>query len=84
VRYDQKKIEAMLDSTLKELGPQRFSSMKVTELERHLRAAAPDEPLPARTQLRAAIHAFRTTRWPHAAPRRRGLQQGSTPATDEA
>jgi hypothetical protein len=73
VRYDQKKIETILNDVLIKIGPDRFSAMKVVALEQYIRASNPTEALPARTQLRAAIHAFRTARWPETAPSHRRL-----------
>jgi hypothetical protein len=71
MRYDYSKVEAILNETLTWLGPERFSAMKVTELEKAVRGRAKVEALPGRSQLRAAIHSFRTKRWPDTAPRRR-------------
>src|SRR5262249_45592164 len=67
----QRNIEAVLDETLKWLGSERFSGMKVTELEKVVRSRAGRNALPGRSQLRAAIHVFRVKRWPGTAPRRR-------------
>jgi hypothetical protein len=71
MRYDYSKIEAVLNETLTWLGPDRFSAMKVTELEKVVRERAGTNALPGRSQLRAAIHTFRTKRWPNTEPRRR-------------
>jgi hypothetical protein len=69
--YDRSRIEAMLTQILAEIGAERFSGMKLLELEKMIRAREPSDALPARTQLRAAINSFRAARWPHAAPKRR-------------
>lgn len=71
MRYDYSTVEEVLNETLAWIGPERFSSMKVTELEKVVRTRAGRRALPGRSQLRAAIHSFRTKRWPHTAPRRR-------------
>jgi hypothetical protein len=69
-RYDYGKIDGVLMAKMNEIGAERFSKMKVVELERQIRAGSQDA-LPGRSQLRTAIHAFRVKRWPDSAPRRR-------------
>lgn len=71
MRYDQNKITEILTNTLNWLGEERFSKMRVTDLEKLIREREKTAPLPGRSQFRAAIHAFRVKRWPAAAPRRR-------------
>lgn len=71
MRYDYSKIADVLQSTLQWLGEERFSTMKVTELEKMIRERETSIPLPSRSQFRAAIHEFRMNRWPGTAPRRR-------------
>jgi hypothetical protein len=71
-KYDYSKIEAVLNETMAWLSVERFSAMKVTELEKIVRTRAGTTTLPGRSQLRAAIHSFRIARWPSAAPKRRG------------
>jgi hypothetical protein len=71
VRYDYDKIAEVLNNALAWLGEERFSKMRVTELERLIRERETATSPPARSQFRAAIHAFRIKRWPQAAPRRR-------------
>ena len=71
MRYDKSKIDAALNEILTEIGPERFSGMKLLELEKLVRDRDRTSSLPARTQLREAINVFRAARWPHAAPKRR-------------
>jgi hypothetical protein len=71
MRYDYTKISEILQNTLEWLGEERFSKMRVTELEKLIREREAATPLPSRSQFRAAIHEFRLKRWPEAAPRRR-------------
>lgn len=70
MKYDYAKINDVLKATLAWLGEGRFSTMRVTELEKVIRDREKTIPLPGRSQFRAAIHAFRVKRWPNAAPRR--------------
>ncbi|KRQ99309.1 hypothetical protein [Bradyrhizobium valentinum] len=71
MRYDYTKISQVLERTLEWLGEERFSKMRVTELEKMIRERETTTPLPSRSQFRAAIHDFRVKRWPEAVPRRR-------------
>lgn len=71
MRYDYSKVSEVLQNTLNWLGEDRFSTMKVTELEKIIRERETSTPLPSRSQFRAAIHDFRVKRWPQAAPRRK-------------
>jgi hypothetical protein len=71
MRYDYSKVSQVLQNTLDWLGEERFSKMRVTELEKVIRERETTTPLPSRSQFRAAIHEFRLNRWPQAAPRRR-------------
>jgi hypothetical protein len=71
MRYDYSKVSQVLQNTLDWLGEERFSKMRVTELEKVIRERETTTPLPSRSQFRAAIHEFRLKRWPQAAPRRR-------------
>ena len=71
MRYNYDKVTDVLNSALSWLGDERFSKMKVTELEKLIRDREKTTALPGRSQFRAAIHAFRVKRWPDAAPRRR-------------
>jgi hypothetical protein len=71
MRYDYNKISEVLQNTLEWLGEERFSKMRVTELEKIIREREGTTQLPSRSQFRAAIHEFRVKRWPQAAPRRR-------------
>ena len=71
MRYDYTKVSEVLQKTLDWIGEERFSKMRVTELEKVIREREAATPLPSRSQFRAAIHDFRAKRWPEAAPRRR-------------
>jgi hypothetical protein len=71
MRYDYTKISEILQNALEWLGEERFSKMRVTDLEKTIRERETATPLPSRSQFRAAIHDFRVKRWPAAAPRRR-------------
>jgi hypothetical protein len=71
MRYDYSKVTDVLQKTLEWLGEERFSTIKVTELEKMIRERETETPLPSRSQFRAAIHEFRVKRWPNAAPSRR-------------
>ena len=69
-RYDRRQIEDFIGRLLAEMGPERFSAMRLLELEKFLRARDATAQLPAKRVLRAAINEFRISRWPHTAPRR--------------
>jgi hypothetical protein len=71
MKYDYTQITNILQRTLEWLGEDRFSQMRVTELEKIIRDRETAIPLPGRSQFRAAIHEFRARRWPQSAPRRR-------------
>jgi len=71
MRYDYGKVTEVLNDAVSWLGEERFSEMRVTELEKLIRDRERTVPLPARSQFRAAIHEFRVKRWPAAAPRKR-------------
>jgi hypothetical protein len=71
MRYDYDRVSEVLENTLQWMGEERFSKMRVTELEKMIRERETTTPLPSRSQFRAAIHEFRVKRWPDAAPRRR-------------
>lgn len=71
MKYDYEKIKQAIQNAAAWLGDERFSTMRVTELEKIIRDREPETPLPGRSQFRAAIHEYRTRRWPNSAPRRR-------------
>ena len=71
MRYDYSKLDAIFNEVLAVLGPDRFSKMKIIELEQYVRGHEKAGSLPGRTQLRGAIHRFRSERWPQSAPRLR-------------
>ena len=62
-------IDELLERVLADVGPDRFSRMKLLELERFVRAYDSKQELPARTVLRRAINSFRAARWPGTAPK---------------
>jgi hypothetical protein len=68
--YDQSKIEVLLERVLADIGPARFSEMRLLHLERLVRTYDPGHELPGKTVLRAAINTFRTARWPGCAPKK--------------
>ena len=72
VRYDLRKVNETLDKVLAAVGPERFSSMRLLELEKLVRTHDPARELPAKTVLRAAINSYRAARWPGAAPKPAG------------
>ena len=69
-QYDMDSIHALLARVLSEIGPERFSAMKLMELERVVRIHYTSHKLPGKTLLREAIHKFRTQRWPSTAPKK--------------
>ncbi len=72
VRYDLRKVNETLDKVLAAVGPERFSSMRLLELEKLVRTYDPTRELPAKTLLRAAINSYRAARWPGTAPKAAG------------
>jgi len=68
--YDPRKITALLDKVLADIGPDKFSKMKLLEAEKFVRGYDKAQELPAKTGLRAAINAYRSARWPACAPKR--------------
>ena len=70
--YDAAELEKVLERVLSEIGADRFSHLKLLELERVVRLKDPDGRLPGKTLLRAAINQFREARWPGTGPKRRG------------
>jgi hypothetical protein len=70
-QYNREAINTVLEETLSQLGPEKFSHLGVVELEAVIRSHHPNQPLPGRTIFREIIHAFRKSRWPESAPRTR-------------
>jgi hypothetical protein len=58
-----------LEKVLSDIGPERFSTMKLMELEKVVRSYDKGGELPGKTLLRDAIHKFRIPRWPATAPK---------------
>jgi len=67
-RWDRAAISALLEKVFREIGPERFSGMRLMELEKVVRTY--DKNLPGKTLLREAINNFRVARWPHTAPKK--------------
>ncbi len=71
-RYDLSKVNETLDKVLDAIGADRFSAMRLLELEKLVRTYETSGDLPAKTLLRAAINKYRSAKWPSTAPRRAG------------
>jgi hypothetical protein len=71
-RYDLRQVNETLDKVLAVIGSERFSSMRLLELEKVVRLHDTARALPAKTVLRAAINSYRTARWPGTAPKPAG------------
>lgn len=69
-KYDMDGIQKFLAQVLSEIGPERFSSLRLMELEKLVRSYDKVRELPGKTLLREAIHKFRTARWPGTAPKK--------------
>jgi hypothetical protein len=67
---DRNAINTLLERVLSEMGTERFSGMRLLELERVVRASDPTHSLPGKTVLRDAINKFRAERWPATAPKK--------------
>lgn len=58
--YGKTEIDAVLEKALRELGSERFCSMRLMAREKHIRDTYdPNNILPRKTTLRAAINGFR-------------------------
>ena len=68
--YSRDEINAVLDKVLSEVGAEKFSAMRLLELEKLIRSRDASQRLPGKTLLREAINKFRAARWPHTAPKR--------------
>lgn len=69
-QYDLQRIHSLLETVLSDIGPERFSAMRIMELEKVIRSYDKGGELPGKTLLREAIHKFRTPRWPTTAPKK--------------
>ena len=67
--YERGQINAVLEKTLTEIGPEKFSTMGIVELEALIRSRHPNQRLPGRTIFREIMHEFRKARWPDTAPK---------------
>lgn len=70
MKYDKAEIEALMQKVLADIGPDRFATLRLMELEQVVRASDPNQRLPGKTLLREAIHKFRMARWPGTAPKK--------------
>lgn len=68
--YSREEMNAVLEKTLAEIGLEKFSGLRLLELEKLIRARDTSQRLPGKTLLREAINKFRASRWPHTAPKR--------------
>lgn len=67
-RHNRAEIEQLLEKVLAEIGPERFSSMKLLQLE--MLARTHDSNLPGKTVLREVINSFRSARWEKCKPKK--------------
>ncbi|MGB7578355.1 MAG: hypothetical protein WA905_11225, partial [Pseudolabrys sp.] len=67
----REEINALLQNTLAEIGPEKFSGMRLVVLEKLIRSRYASQRLPGKTILREIINNFRSARWPETAPRLR-------------
>ena len=70
-KHDREEINALLQNTLAEIGPEKFSGMRLVMLEKLIRSRYASQRLPGKTILREIINNFRSARWPETAPRLR-------------
>lgn len=68
IPHDRAAIVLLLDRILSEIGAERFSGLRLLELEKVARAY--DRDLPGKTVLREVINAYRTAKWPHTQPKK--------------
>ncbi|MGA8921089.1 MAG: hypothetical protein WB540_20340 [Pseudolabrys sp.] len=70
-KHNREEINALLQNTLAEIGPEKFSGMRLVVLEKLIRSRYESQRLPGKTILREIINNFRSARWPETAPRLR-------------
>ncbi|MGA7308554.1 MAG: hypothetical protein WBX05_06345 [Pseudolabrys sp.] len=70
-KHNREEINALLQNTLAEIGPEKFSGMRLVVLEKLIRSRYASQRLPGKTILREIINSFRSARWPETAPRLR-------------
>ncbi|MGC2116883.1 MAG: hypothetical protein WA656_20360 [Pseudolabrys sp.] len=70
-KHNREEINALLQNTLAEIGPEKFSGMRLVVLEKLIRSRYAIQRLPGKTILREIINNFRSARWPETAPRLR-------------
>ena len=70
-KHNREEINALLQNTLAEIGPEKFSGMRLMVLEKLIRSRYASQRLPGKTILREIINNFRSARWSETAPRLR-------------
>jgi hypothetical protein len=70
-KHNREEINALLQNTLAEIGPEKLSGMRLVVLEKLIRSRYASQRLPGKTILREIINNFRSARWPETAPRLR-------------
>lgn len=68
IRHDRAAIQTLLDKVLEDVGPVRFSGMRLLQLEKLVRTYQSN--LPGKTVLREVINSYRAAKWPHTQPSR--------------
>jgi hypothetical protein len=68
--YDVTEIQAAIERVHQKIGDDRFSTMRLMELEKLIREMEKNNNLPGKTLLREVINRYRAKRWPAASPRR--------------
>ena len=63
------RVAEILEKVLTDIGPERFSGMKLLDLERTIRTYDLANELPGKTVLRELIHSFRRARWSGTEPK---------------
>lgn len=67
-RWRREEIVKLLERVLTDIGADRFSGMRLMQLEKLVRTY--DQALPGKTLLREVINSFRAARWPGTAPKK--------------
>ena len=61
-KHNREEINALLQNTLAEIGPEKFSGMRLVVLEKLIRSRYASQRLPGNTILREIINNFRSAR----------------------
>ena len=69
-KYSRSEVASLLERVLTEIGPDRFSTLRLMELEKLVRSHDAAKMLPGKTLLREVINQFRVKRWPSTAPKK--------------